>query len=669
MNFSTFKNVIKAKFDKMQKEQLFRTKVTSDDLWGTYLQSFPEGSNPTFKERTEHDCQCCRNFVKNIGDVVTIDKNGKIDSIWDVEINGEPEYQAVADGMSVFIHAQKIDNIFLHYENTAGSNVNYEFTEDKNVHTFEHFYVKLAPTFTAKSTAIGSAESVLRSSHDVLSRALNEIDTESVDTVLELIANNSLYRGNEHLFAVKEFQKLQDKFRQIPSENKDAFVWHSASLNSAVSNIRNSVIGSLLTDLSDGRALDEAVASFEAKVAPSNYKRPTALVTNKMKETAALKIAELGLESSLNRRYANINDITIDNILFADRSTKKKMGVLDSLLAPSKQKPTLDKIEEVSIEHFLKEILPKAESLEVMMDSGHIGNLVSLIAPDDNTSPNIFKWNNRFSWSYNGEVADSIKERVKNAGGNVSGDLCCRLGWYNTDDLDFQMIEPNGGMIYFGHKKSILTKGQLDVDMNMSSSCATRDAVENIFYRNRKDMVEGTYTLEVKQFNRRESVDVGFDVEIDYMGDVMHFSYEKACMGVITVAKFKYTHKDGFVLLSGLPPSKKSKTEWNVQTNAFSRVIMCMHSPNYWGDNGVGNKHYFFMLEDCKNDKCARGFFNEFLKEEYTPHRKVFELIGSKMKAESADQQLSGLGFSSTQRNSIICKVTGSFSRTIKITF
>ena len=667
MNFSNFKKTIKAKFDSMQESALFRMKVSSDELWDTYIQSFPEGSNPTFNQSTEHDCQCCRQFVKNIGDVVSI-KDGQIDSIWDVKIEGEPEYQAVADGLSKMIHQKEIGDIFLHYEGSVGNDKNYEFTKDEHVVSFEHFYVRLNRSFVRNASLIGSAESIARSSHDVLTRALNEITTDSVDTVLELIANNSLYRGDEHKSIAVSFKKLQTEFAK--SENKDTFVWAKASANPALSHIRNSVIGSLLVDLSDGKELDAAVASFEAKVAPSNYKRPIALVTNKMKENAALKIAELGCATSLNRRYANINDITINNILFADRTSKQQLGVLDSLLAPSKAKPKLDKIEEVSIEHFLKEILPKAESLEVLMGDNHIGNLVSLIAPDDDSSPNIFKWNNKFSWSYNGEFADSMKERVKNAGGNVTGDLCCRLGWYNYDDLDFQMTEPNGNIIFFAYKKSPATGGQLDVDMNAGTG-KSRSAVENIFYQNRNKMIEGTYTLAVNQFAKRETIDVGFDVEIDYLGDVMHFSYGKAVQdkGTIKVATFEYTHKDGFKLISGLPSTKKSKTVWNVQTNEFRRVTICMNSPNFWDENGSGNKHYFFMLEDCQNDKCARGFFNEFLKEEYNEHRKVFEMIGSKMKAESADHQLSGLGFSSTQRNSLICKVTGNFSRTIKITF
>jgi hypothetical protein len=39
------------------------------------------------------------------------------------------------------------------------------------------------------------------------------------------------------------------------------------------------------------------------------------------------------------------------------------------------------------------------------------------------------------------------------------------------------------------------------------------------------------------------------------------------------------------------------------------------------------------------------------------------------MKAESSADQISGLGFSSTQRNELLVKVKGSFNRTVKVIF
>ena len=210
--------------------------------------------------------------------------------------------------------------------------------------------------------------------------------------------------------------------------------------------IRNDVIGTLLVDLSEGKELEVAVKSFEDKVSGTNYKRPTALVTPKMRDAAKQTLTDLGLMSALDRRYAKLEDVNVSNVLFADRSAKKRMSgdVFDDIVTSGDATKNLDRVEEVTIDKFISDILPTAKSLEVLVENRHGSNLVSLIAPYDMTAKGMFKWANPFSWSYNGDVADSIKERVKEAGGNVTGDVCCRLGWSNYDDLDFHMIEPDG---------------------------------------------------------------------------------------------------------------------------------------------------------------------------------------------------------------------------------
>jgi hypothetical protein len=288
----------------------------------------------------------------------------------------------------------------------------------------------------------------------------------------------------------------------------------------------------------------------------------------------------------------------------------------------------------------------------------------------------MFKWPNNFSWSYAGELADSIKERVKRAGGAVDGDLRCSLSWFNYDDLDLHLVEPgtsrtviNGEEICFSHRLSA-ANGQLDVDMNVGNG-GSRNAVENITYPDRKRMREGVYKLFVNNYNKRETIDLGFEVEIEFDGVVRTFAYPKGVSAQedVIVAEFKYTHEGGLEIVKSLPSSQATKQIWGIPTQTFHRVSVLMLSPNLWDDKTIGNKHYFFMLDGCLNEGKARGFFNEFLTSELDVHRKVFEMVGAKMKTEESDHQLSGIGFSSTQRNFVLARVKGSFTRTLKITF
>lgn len=677
MDFNIFKKAVATQWERMQSQPLFRTAVDKDELYSTYLGAFPAGTNPMYRERTDHDCSCCKQFIRAVGGAVAV-INGEIASIWDVTV-AEPAYQAVADALAALVKSKPIADAFLHYERTAGTDRNFEQLTE-SIKTWTHFFVNVKPAFVKTRADIPSALSEMRSTHDVFLRSLKEIDVDSIDTVLDLIAQNSLYRGEEQKFVVESFRGYKEQFSVLDECDRDVFVWKEmAAAPASVAHVRTSVIGTLLTDLAEGKPLEQAVAAFEVKVAPANYKRPTALITKAMIDRAKAELEELGLTSALERRFATINDITVNNILFANRESKKALSgnVFDDLAATAATTPkNLDKVEEVAVDRFLAEILPRADSVEVMFENKHAGNLVSLVTAADPTAQHLFKWQNNFSWSYQGEMADSIREKVKKAGGNVEGDLCCRLAWFNRDDLDFHMQEPASGgrsgtyEIYFANRaQTSPCGGRLDVDMNVMGE--TREAVENIFYASRQRMAAGVYTLAVHNYRKRESVDVGFEVEMDYLGTIHRFAYANAVpqSHMIVVAKFKYDAKIGIELIESLPSSQSVRTLWGLPTQTFHRVNIVMLSPNHWDNRAVGNKHYFFMLDKCVNDGTARGFFNEFLKSELDVHRKVFEVVGSKMKTAGSGEQLSGIGFSSTQRNTLIARVKGSFTRTVKVMF
>ncbi len=670
MNFLSLQQALAVQFKRMcDSGQLFRVKVDKDKLWETYLAAFPEGTNPIFRKRTEHDCSCCRSFIKNVGDVVAI-IDGKMVSIWDVELPCIRGYKDVASAMSALIHSHQIEDVFLHFEAHAGQLKTFEQMVDK-VHTWNHFHVSIPQKYVRANKDIPSALAEPRMTQQVFLRGLKELSFDAIDTVLDLIAQNSLYRGEEFRPNIEKFRTHMQNFNSAPDQH--SYTWEQAvKAPLGVTRLRNTAIGTLLVDLSEGRELEHAVKAFETMVAPTNYRRPSALVTPRMVEDAKAKLAELNLLPAIERRYATLADISVDNLLFANRNTselsKDVFGTLAEASATTNPK-AFDRVEEVSIEKFIDDILPRVKSLELLVEGRHASNFVSLTTAVDPTAELMFKWDNPFAWSYAGEVTDAIKERVKAAGGNVTGEFCCRLAWDYSDDLDLHMLEPTNTRIYYSNRRSrSINGGMLDVDANGADG-VRENPVENIFYERLTTMREGTYTLLVNNYNRRSGSN-GFQVDVEILGKVHSFKYDKVVRSGenVEIAVFNYSKKEGLQIIRSLPLSEATRPAWGVDPKNFKKVSAMMLSPNYW-KNTAGNKHYFFMLEGCKNESTARGFYNEFLKPELDPHRKVLELVGSKTKVADSPDQLSGVGFSSTQRADIICRIQGSTLRTVRIIF
>jgi hypothetical protein len=652
----------------MQDSGLYVVDIPKDVLWNTYLDSFPEGTNEIYKVRREHDCNCCKQFIRIVGRLVTI-KDNKMVSVWDIKVGGH--FQVVADAMSELVKGGKVRDSFLHYEKKVGTEFSHQQLSGSFVQTWEHLAAELGSPFIARKDSIATTLSTIRSNKEVFKRSLDDLTLDSAETVLDLIAQNSLYRGEEHKSIVTLFVKQLKAYNGL-SQGKDLFCWSESAKLGGAAKIRNTVIGSLLLDLSEGRELDAAVASFEQKVAPTNYKRPTALVTKGMIRKAQDKVEELGIEDSLSRRYAVTEDLTINNVIFADRATKKTMNVFDELVeevgTPTKN---LDKVEEVSVQSFIDNVVPNATGIEVLVENKHGNNFMSLIAPVNENAKNILKWHNNFSWSYNGEVTDSMKDRVKAAGGKVEGVLRFSIQWNdkgdNPNDLDAHCNEPNDHRIYFGNKGRLhASSGMLDVDIMTPGDGV---AVENIIYADTDCMPEGDYRFMVNNYSHRGGK--GFTAEIEFDGHIYTYEYVKLMRSgeYVDIATVNFTRKGGFTLKDSLPNSETVKEVWGVSTQNFQKVNMIMNSPNHWDGNSTGNKHWFFIIEGCKQEGSSRGFYNEFLGPKLNEHRKVFEVLGAKMKTEESDNQLSGLGFSSTQRNSVYFKVTGKFERTIKVNF
>lgn len=688
--FKDFVKAIQKNLQQMSKDssRLFTVNVDTEELYNLYLDSFPASTNEIYRERREYDCSCCRHFIRDVGNVVSI-KNGELHTIWGINPVSDDKYNVVAAELDAYVKQKAVLGVFLKKEKRIGTPENREMLPTGKINKYEHFFVDLPEICIFKECYGHTLEgdlSQFRDVRNVFKRSLDEISKEAVDTVLELIAQNSLYKGAEWKKQLTEFKNYQKEYGKLTDEQKELWIWEkSISAGAVIGKIRNHSIGTLLVNISEGMDLDLAVRKYEQIVAPVNYKRPKAIFTKKMLEDAKKTITELGYMDSLQRRFATLDDITVNNILFSNKDAAKRITGAMDLFDEMEQDVAIDpkrfsKVEEISAEDFIKNVLPVAKELEVYLENKHIQNMVSLIAPEVAAAKTMFKWNNGMSWAYTGNITDSdIKENVKAAGGSVAGVVRFSIQWNDKDgkdnsDLDAHCIEPKGGEhIYFGCRKSLRTRGELDIDITQPvDQCRASNgvAVENITYPSKEYMIPGTYKFFVNQFAYRGSQ--GFKAEIEVNGEIHSYEYNAPVRGNVDVAEVILDQSGNFKVVDKLPGNCAtiSKDVWGIKTLQFTPVSVVCYSPNYWDEQkGIGHQHLFFMLKDCINPEEPNGYYNEFLKPELEQHRRVFEALGAKAHVKDVDDQLSGVGFSLTKRNDLIIKVKGATERVLKIKF
>lgn len=658
-DFQPFAKLVNQQFVKLAKDHDELFAVELPDIFDLYISLFPDGTNPIFRERTEHDCNCCKQFIRNIGKVVAV-KGGKIVTVWDVE-GLEYPYDVVAKSMGDAVRSAAISSVFRTKESSYSHEKNFD-NHDSSI-TWHHFYAKVPGKFVTPQP--GDIKGKFASSFQVFRRGLNEIRQEDLETVLDLIKDNSLYRGKEFEKSVEEFKSVQKQF--VKAKSTDAFVWEN--IRKGCAGFRNTVIGTLLVDLASGDDTEVAVKKFEAKVAPANYKRPKALVTPRMIDDAVAKLRDLDLEDAIDRRLATVEDLSVNDVLFVDNSVASKMkdSLTDLLLSSpsvkrvkkqSKQTPTKIKIQDF--------IALKSKSIELILDNEHLNRFVTLTAPVHKDIKSLFKWNNGFGWSYDGGVTDSMRQLVVARGGRVDGVFRFTHQWNygkrNASLMDLHVFMPgaqhrdgchdgypNTRRVGWNNRNDRLSGGVQDVDYTTAAP-EGYVPIENITFPDLGKMPDGKYVCKIHNWRLRQPTQGGFKAEIEFDGQVFEYEVDRPLLDKewVTVAEVTLL-KGKFSIEHKLPTTSSSREKWGVPTQVPVKVQTVMLSPNHWENaGGVGNKHWFFVLEGCKVDEPVIGLYNEFLRGDLAQHRKVWEVLSSRTKCQPSDKQLSGVGFSET---------------------
>lgn len=619
-------------------------------LFEIYLNNIPEEYNPIFRVNRFFDGSADRHFINRIGNLAMITPNYRLVYLWDFE--SKTFFENSRKEMLKVLKKCKIKNAFLTSFDMVGSGPNKD-SEDPRI-TWTHYKYKTPSEIRCSKHDIGDRLGKLNTQYNVFKRTMEECRLEDLESVIELGKDNSIYRASEFLGSLEKWHELKTKYNKKPS---DEFLWFNVIKEGIYICYRNTVVGSLIEDLYNGVDLEKAVKSYESKVAPSNYKRPKALVTSKMVEDARAKLEEVGLLESIYRKAAKFTEIPTDKILFTSQESKS-LSVFDDLKQDAeltvKKKLDLSKAKEIKFGDFIK-LLPKVSKIGLLPNSAVNSSKVVLTNSKNENIPTPFKWDNNFAWSYiESDTADSIVKRVKEAGGVVDGDVRFSLSWDNSDDLDLSFENNYYQKIYFGDKRTL--GGRLDVDANFSE--IVENPVENIYWSDINYLKDGEYRVSVNNYMLRSERNQGFKLQMEVLGEITTYSYPDNDLRSVTTM-LKITKKGNSIDVTYENP-KLIKS--NVSGNKFIDIKNVIKSPNAWDGETIGNEHIIFLADGVEVKFSVRGFYNEQLNSKLEEHRKVTEILGSKLKIDPVEFESTdtakGYGISTTSNNVFYLRLT-----------
>lgn len=720
MNFKQFNQKLQDQFQAMQQFKLFRLNITGQQIWDAYITGFLPGNDPVFRdpESSTHTCNNDKNFIRRYGNVVAINDEFQIVSMFDVDVVGTV-YEQPVNAIKSLIATGQVQEVFIEsfnelnilpYEKTNRSMEIFQlgmqrtlkqYTAEEaakfgrvnstDVYEFHHFHVFLNKVFIDfTSRSVEAIMGAYRDAKNVFKRAMDEIPLDTLLLVKDLIIQGSLLNGEAYLDKLNTFIPFKEEYDRLSSEKKDNWCWVK-SYNLPIAKFRNELIGTLCVELSQGEELNNACKTWNMRVDPANYMKAKAPITKRQIEEAQHFVAENGYEESFNRRFANLSDIRVDEIKHMNVDGKaKSVGLFAGVQAsaPTRHKRSqFDGVEEVTIDKFMSDILPTCTSVEAFIENRFENNLVSLITANVMNSKPIFKWSNNYSWTYNGNLTgkSQLADMVVAKGGRVDGVFRFTHSWNeiepNQSLMDLHVFMPGcelpkqgsggpdvrGRRVGWNCRKDGGSGGTQDVDY-IAAAPKGYIPVENITFPTLSKMPEGVYTCMIHNWSYRGTGGKG-KAEIAFGNEIFQYEYPATKNHQwVTIAEI--TLKNGqFNIVHHLPENNSNKTLWNIQSGEFHKVNLVCLSPNHWGSNNVGNKHYFFMLDGCKTDTPLRAFHNEYLNSDLLQHRKVMEVLADTTRIAPATEQLSGLGFNHTVNDELILKLSGSHKRVVKIKF
>ena len=250
--------------------------------------------------RRQHSCACCRSFIERFGGLATVgDDGGLASAVWDPATVPAP-YRAVAEALRQRVSQASISILFLSdspvYGKPAGG-------------PWPH----LAITPAKLSTGSGPHDAwhtarVRREAFGLALRGLRRYSAPVCAAALHVLEAGPLPNPEVVLSEARFLVDLHLARAAVRGpQQKDNLVYRMvATAPLRFCHPRSGRIASLLDDLTDGKPVAQAAASWDAKVDAIRFRDPP---TAEAIRAARIVVAELGVADALPRRFATMADI------------------------------------------------------------------------------------------------------------------------------------------------------------------------------------------------------------------------------------------------------------------------------------------------------------------------------------------------------------------------
>lgn len=362
-------------------QPLFTT--DSEGLFDLFLRYLPAD------KRQHYTCRCCRAFVERFGGLVFIDEKGATHSaLW--EMDAPIVFRKAVLELRQYVHAARVTGVFVNSDPVLGTTSN---VSKKTGVRWEHMHVVPYAEGLYRGALLNASQAAAEKVQDyaTLCRALDDFPIEIVKQAHTLLTNDSLFRSEKCVGVAKWLLDLHEARQDRRTRHNQT--WRAvASAPPGYAHVRTSMIGTLLEDIQAGKPFADIKRSFDSKMNPLQYQRPTAAPSDGQLAAAEKVVAALGVAGSLARRYATLEDVRPHAIWVPrkveDRPTESSVfGHLKKapVIATDSSAPVM------SWEKFARTVLLNAEKIELLVPHSNAPffGFVTATNPD---APPILQW-------------------------------------------------------------------------------------------------------------------------------------------------------------------------------------------------------------------------------------------------------------------------------------